>query len=138
MSSSFGEIIPIESRRRPQVAPAPQPAAPPEAPGARRRRRWESLGGAVGVVAIMLAVGGGGILCERRVQAGVAELPAARRAAVVARVRAELAETCGEPEAATGPLHDRCVDSARFVLLFPECDAACARGARALLPRARR
>ena len=129
--ASFGDIIPIASRRHVSSRP-PAPAAPPT------RRRWESLGGALAIALVIGGVGGLGVLCELRARTNLAPVPAAERLAIVTRARAELAETCGLASAAQGVLRDHCVETARFALLFPECDGACAQTARALLPRARK
>ena len=129
-TASFGDIIPLASRR--PASPSPSP------PALATRRRWESLGGAICIALLMGGIGGLGVLCESRARSDLAPVPAAERSAIVRRAHAELEATCRLSGAASGVLRDHCVETARFVLLFPECDAACAQTARALLPRARK
>jgi hypothetical protein len=132
--STYGEIIPLASRRRaPEHAPA-QRAAQPAAP----TRRWGSLGAALLVCLTIAAVGGLGLYFETRARGEVAALSPGERAAIFARAHDDLTRTCGLPDATEGPLRDHCVEAARFVLLFPECKDACVDAARALLPHARR
>jgi cytochrome b pre-mRNA-processing protein 3 len=65
-------------------------------------------------------------------------LPPKERGAIFERVHDDLIRTCSLASAATGPLREHCLDEARLVLLFPECDDRCRRDATALLPRAHR
>ena len=127
--SSFGDIIPISSRR-------PPPAATPTVP-----RPWPRRANVVPIVYFMLAfagVGGLGVVFESRAQVAVTRIESSDRGAIFARARTDLRETCSLPEASEGPLRDHCRETATFVLLFPECDAACGRAARAVLPQARK
>jgi hypothetical protein len=130
--STYGEIIPLDSRRRP-VEQAP-PRAHPSAPA----RRAGGLGAALLVVLTIAAVGGVGLYCETRARVDIAALSPVERAAIFTRAHDDLVRTCGLPDAAEGALRDHCVEAARFVLLFPECGSACVDAARALLPHARR
>jgi hypothetical protein len=132
--STYGEIIPLASRRRPGEPTPPQALAPPVEP----TRRWGSLGAALLVVLTIVAVGGLGLYCETRARVDIAALSPVERAAIFTRARDDLARTCGLPDATEGALRDHCVEAARFVLLFPECGDTCADAARALLPHARR
>ena len=134
--STYGEIIPLESRRRAaEHAPAPpQLHAVPPAPA----RRWGGAGAALLVVLTVAAVGGLGLYCETRARRDVAALSPVERAAIFTRAHDDLVRTCGLPDATEGALRDHCVEAARFVLLFPECTNACVDAARALLPHARR
>ncbi|HSZ82077.1 MAG TPA: hypothetical protein VLA14_07345 [Polyangia bacterium] len=136
--STYGEIIPLASRRRaPEHAPAPtaaQPLAHRSAPTAR----WGSLGAALLVILTIAAVGGLGLYFETRARVDVAALSPVERAAIFRRAHDDLVRTCGLPDATEGALRDHCVETARFVLLFPECGDACIDAARALLPHARR
>jgi hypothetical protein len=132
--STYGEIIPLASRRRaPEHAP-PQLQARASAP----TRRRDGLGAALLVVLTIAAVGGLGLYCETRARADVAALSPVERAAIFTRAHDDLVRTCGLPDATLGALRDHCVEAARFVLLFPECRDACVDSARALLPHARR
>ena len=45
---------------------------------------------------------------------------------------------CASDRATAGPLRARCLERARFVLLFPECDDECRTTARMVLPSARK
>jgi hypothetical protein len=131
--SSFGEIIPIASRRR----IPPTPPTLPMAPTPTRRR----AGGVVAPLIIFLTIFGGGALglvYESHAHGVVARLSSGERGAIFKRAREDLERTCTLPEAAEGPLHDHCVETASFVLLFPECRDACVDLARAIQPHAHR
>ncbi len=134
--STYGEIIPLDSRRRP-VAEAPAPAGASSVAPARPLGRWPSAPRLL-VVLTIAAVGGLGVYCETRARVDIAALSPVERAAIFTRVHDDLARTCGLPDATEGALRDHCVEAARFVLLFPECEDACVDTARALLPHARR
>ncbi|HEX4405934.1 MAG TPA: hypothetical protein VH560_13950 [Polyangia bacterium] len=127
--STYSEIIPLASRRRP-VEPLAHPPEP--------ARRWGGLGAALFIGLTIAAVGGLGLYCETRARVDIAALSPVERAEIFTRTRDDLARTCGLPDATAGALRDHCVEAARFVLLFPECGEACADAARALLPHARR
>jgi hypothetical protein len=112
----------------------PLPAPPSERPSRRG-------GGPLAVLAVFsmfLVVGLVGLLMQVCVEHGIARLSPSERAAIVARTQRDLRETCALPTAHDGALRDHCVEEANFVLLFPECDAACGSTARAVLPRARK
>jgi hypothetical protein len=137
--STYGEIIPLESRRRaPEHAPAQTAARPLLAHPSAPAPRWSSLGAALLVILAIAAVGGLGLYFETRARVDVAALSPVERAAIFTRAHDDLVRTCGLPDAAEGALRDHCVEAARFVLLFPECGEACVDAARALLPHARR
>jgi hypothetical protein len=94
---------------------------------------------------ILLVILGGLMACgllftfaASRAQQSIASLSPLHRSAIFLRAYDELRETCAGPEATNGPVQEHCRSSASFVLLFPECDVACDRAARALLPHARR
>jgi hypothetical protein len=66
-------------------------------------------------------------------------LPADIRAALHERTLGEVASLCIQRAArASGELRDHCVSQARFLLSFPECDAACRASAAEVLPHSRR
>jgi hypothetical protein len=128
--SSFGDIIPIASRRR-------TPPAPQAAPASVRRR----ASGALAPLIIFVTIFGGGtlgLLYESHAHGVVAHLSAEERGAIFKRAHEDLEQTCTLPAAAEGPLHDHCVETAAFVLLFPECRGACVDLARAIQPHAHR
>ncbi|MDB4981739.1 MAG: hypothetical protein JWM82_2491 [Myxococcales bacterium] len=127
--SPLADIIPIESRRRPTPVAATVPARPGSKPQKRAR---------IVVLLCLLALPLTALFARTGVQAPVTGLGPADRAAVFRRAYDELQSTCRLPAASRGALEDRCRNTAAFVMLFPECDAACGGAARALLPRARR
>jgi hypothetical protein len=136
--STYGEIIPLASRRRASEGVPPETPPRPQARSSPQARRWGSLRAAAFVVLTIGGVGGVGLYLETRARADVAALSVADRAAIFARAHDDLVRTCGLPDAAEGALRDHCVSAASFVLLFPECKDACVDTARALLPHARR
>jgi cytochrome b pre-mRNA-processing protein 3 len=124
-----GDIIPFPTRRRENAPAAPRGAVP------------ATKGHALALVvalATLVGVSVVGVLLEGQSQREVSRLPITDRGAIFRRATDELATTCRLPEAADGPLRDHCTTEASFVLLFPECDAACGRTARDILPHARR
>ena len=129
-------IISLASRRRAQVA-APQAA--PEAPpleGSTERGAWIVLVALVSLLAVPLTFY---LVGERGAQRSLADLAPSDRTAVFRRAFEDVRVTCRLPGAAAdGALRDWCRSTASFVMLFPECDGACGRTARALLPQARR
>jgi hypothetical protein len=131
--SHAGHIIPFPTRGR-ETARAGDDHLPTRAAPHNRHWAWAL----VGAVAFVGVVGGTGVLIEGQSQRDVARIAAPNRVGVFRRASEDLRETCNLPEAAVGPLHDHCASQASFVMLFPECDAACAQVARAFLPRARR
>jgi cytochrome b pre-mRNA-processing protein 3 len=135
--SRIADIVPLASRRRPRQRlgePLSMAVDPPRLEGSTENGAWIVL------VALMGLLGAGAISAasERFFHRAGLELPPAERAAVFQRAYDDLRETCRLPEAAGGPLLDRCRSTASFVVLFPECDAACGQAARALQPRSRR
>jgi hypothetical protein len=128
--SRFGDVIPLASRRRGATAPErPLLVAPKERSG--------PLALLVMIVAIV-GVGSIGLALQSAGPRAVAQVSSLHRSAIFDRAHEDLRETCRLPEAAQGPLRDHCVAEAAFVLLFPECDAACGLAARRVLPQARR
>jgi hypothetical protein len=128
--SRFADIIPISSRR---------PRSATVEAGAPLVGSTVGAGWIVLVALLTLIVIGVGLcFAESQSRGSVAHLPASNRAAIFRRAYDDLVETCALPEAAKGPLQEHCRSAASFVLLFPECDRACDRAARALLPHARR
>jgi len=72
-------------------------------------------------------------------RAQILGLPADIRAALHERTLGEVASLCIQRAArASGELRDHCVSQARFLLSFPECDAACRASAAEVLPHSRR
>jgi len=65
-------------------------------------------------------------------------LPDGARVALYQRTLAETTSLCRLPSAASGVVHDHCVEQARFLLMFPECDRECRFAAGSVLPHARR
>jgi hypothetical protein len=84
------------------------------------------------IVALLIVVG---VLTHLSVQNDVSRLEPARRAEIFRRAHGELRETCVLPDAADGPLRDHCIEIAKFILLFPECNGPCAELARGILPQ---
>jgi hypothetical protein len=124
------DIIPIASRR-----PAHSRGVMPEV-----GKRKPPAGG-LALLLIVLGLVATGLLfafAESRPQRAIAHLPGPYRTALFRRAYDELRATCRLPEAADDVVHERCRNTAWFVLLFPECDQACGEAARALLPHARR
>jgi hypothetical protein len=91
---------------------------------------------ALGLLAL-LVVGIWTALALRK-EAAVRALPASTRAQILQHGLAELRTICREPGAAQGPLRERCVEQAKFVLALPECGPQCRAVAIPVLPRARR
>jgi hypothetical protein len=130
----LADIIPLASRR-------PRPAAPVALAATTLPAPKRPAAGPIAVLAgfiAVLAIGAAGLAAQAAYQSPVRDLPGATRAPIFQRAYEDLRATCGVPEAAAGSLRDHCVEQARFVLLFAECDAACANLARATLPRAHR
>jgi hypothetical protein len=136
--STYGEIIPLASRRRAPEPASTQTPAPTRAPASAPARSWSGVVAALVVLLTIAAVGGLGLYFETRARRDVAALSPVERAAIFTRAHDDLVRTCGLPDAAEGALRDHCVEAAKFVLLFPECKDACVDAARALLPHARR
>lgn len=100
-------------------------AEPPPAP--RTRRRWLApLLVAVGLSAIVALC----LFLESRERAALVTLPAPERLDLYRRTLVDL-EHCARPGAPEA-FHDRCVESARLILRFPECDRRCRALAHAL------
>ena len=111
----------------------PIPASPQAAPPAPKRRRPAELGwriAAVLVVALLGAVLVWSMGAEKR---AIARMDPVQRRAVYENAFGELKRLCG-----SGPrddaLEQRCREQIRFVLEFPECDAACQEIAREHAP----
>ena len=109
------------------------------APGPASARGWRAvvlplfIVGALTFAAAMAAVYGQGG------RAQILGLPADIRAALHERTLGEVASLCIQRAArASGELRDHCVSQARFLLSFPECDAACRASAAEVLPHSRR
>lgn len=94
-------------------------------PGAGARRAyWRSFGiGATGTLAA-LALIVLWILTPSRERDAIVKLPASERRALYERTRQTLESTCETARERTG-LDDYCRAQARFLVEFPECDAAC-------------
>jgi hypothetical protein len=133
------DIIPLASRRRaraPATHAAPEVVGPPRLEGSTEKGAWIVLVALVSLLAAPLAFYLAG---ESGAQRSIAGLTPSVRAAVFQRAFEDVRETCRLPGgSADGALRDWCRSTASFVVLFPECDAACGRAARALLPQARR
>jgi hypothetical protein len=93
---------------------------------------------AVGTVMLIGVLAAWTMIVQHRAHESITRLAPSERAAALGRLRHDIVETCQLPEAAAGPLRERCLRDASLVLLFPECDAACGQAARALLPQPRR
>ena len=130
-----GDIVPISSRRHPPTL-VPHKGTLLDSTAGRRASTARSLGPIlfVGVITLIagLAVG------QWRSATSLRDIPEVVRVAQYRRALADAEETCTRPEAAEGPLRGHCVDQARFLILFPECDAHCRSVVEAILPRARR
>jgi hypothetical protein len=126
--SRIADVIPISSRR------------PPPAKVERLQPLVGSTVGAggIGVAALLglIALGAALSFAASLSHGSVAHLPTSSRAAIFRRAYDDLHETCALPEAADGAVLEHCRSEASFVILFPECDTACGRAARALLPHA--
>ncbi|MFN7974645.1 MAG: hypothetical protein U0166_20230 [Acidobacteriota bacterium] len=106
-------------------APAPSvtnDALFPGEPGAGgKRARWLA---ALVVSAIVIALLALSLSRSRSTTRALRDLPAPERATLFTREMASFRSLCGagpRPDA----LEDRCLEKARFLLQFPECDAAC-------------
>lgn len=71
-------------------------------------------------------------------QDAVRAMPPETRVQLLQHGLDELRSICRTSYAASGPVRDRCIQQASFVLLLPECDTACRTAATAIVPRARR
>ena len=60
------------------------------------------------------------------------------RASMFARALDDVKTTCAAVDATDEVLRDHCRDQAAFLVMFPECDAACESLAAAALPHAHR
>jgi hypothetical protein len=123
------DIIPLASRR--PVPRRPAPAAVRSGP-VRSPLGLLALTGAgllfVAVVAVSsLDLGG-----------KVRDLPPVARGALYRRSLEDAQTACALPAARDGALREHCLAQARFLLLFPECDARCQSLAASILPRTRR
>lgn len=118
-----------------ETPPAPQPASARAAAAGRSRSTLYPLLLVSGLVA---GIGVLGAITTHRSHQAIGRIPAPTRAAIVARLSQDLAQSCGLPEAAWGPLREHCAQQATFVQQFPECDEACVRMARGHAPRATR
>ena len=101
------------------------PASPPRsAPAASAHDEGDfgSMAGRASLAFIALAVAAVAIWQSDEERREIRAMPAAERAAVFAKEWASLLEGCSEPSPA---LVDHCRSEARFLALFPECDAAC-------------
>ena len=52
-------------------------------------------------------------------------LPAEVRRDLYGRTLMEVSSVCAQPAAASGALHEHCLEQARFLARFPECNADC-------------
>jgi hypothetical protein len=99
----------------------PLPSA--DGPGARVRRHWRGL--LVAFLAMALGVAlvlrPGGEAAERRALERMAPLERQALYQETLRSTESICAQAGTDEA----LVDRCMDNARFLLAFPECDDAC-------------
>jgi hypothetical protein len=130
------DIILISSRR-----PTPTPVqavdiAPPESTGGRRWAGGPGVGAAVFVGGLMLIAGL--TIGQWQSTASLRQVPEAVRVAEYRRALADAEQACTRPEAADGSLRAHCLDEARFLILFPDCDGRCRAVVEAILPRARR
>jgi hypothetical protein len=123
------DIIPIASRRRAQAA-----TSPTAAPWGSVRHPRGVAGLVVAGLLFVAAVAATGI----DVGANIRDLPAATRRTLYRRALDDVESACALPAAREGSLRDHCRRQARFLSLFPECDAACQRTAASILPRAHR
>jgi cytochrome b pre-mRNA-processing protein 3 len=122
------DIIIFPSRRRPPSEPTPEIMPSPLS------GRWLALTVVLAFGALLGLI----FLAGNRERHAVAAISSAHRAAIFDRAHSDLNETCRLAEASREPLRQHCVDQASFVLLFPECDAACGEMARQVLPHAHR
>jgi cytochrome b pre-mRNA-processing protein 3 len=131
------EIISLASRR-PARSTNPRPVEVETDPfhleGSTEKGAWIVLV----ALLLLLAVGAVMAFVTNGAPRSLAGLAPAERTAVFRRAYEDLRETCRLPATSNGPLLERCRSTAAFVVLFPDCDAACSRAARALMPRARR
>ncbi|HVT08554.1 MAG TPA: hypothetical protein VHO67_13930 [Polyangia bacterium] len=123
------DVIPLASRRR--TRPEPLPASTEEA--GRPRRSVFAV--ALGLVALT-----GAFIAGRqhsRLQQ-VRSLDPEARASIFARALDDLKTSCAAVDPADEVLREHCRDQATFLVMFPECDAACESLAAAALPHAHR
>ncbi|HXI55479.1 MAG TPA: hypothetical protein VNO55_05440 [Polyangia bacterium] len=122
------DIIPIASRRMSATRPAGERGSE------RRTARVVALLVGISIFVVVGLI----LMAGERDRASVGHIETSQRAAIFERAHTDMLATCQLPEVAREPLRQHCLSQAGFVLLFPECDADCARAARALLPHARR
>jgi hypothetical protein len=108
---------------------SPQPRPP--------RTRRSFVAPALWLLAAILAAGLLALTVNRK-EAAIRALPPDARAQILEHGLTELSTICHEPSASEGPLHARCVEQAKLVLLLPECGPECRTVATLALPHARR
>jgi cytochrome b pre-mRNA-processing protein 3 len=106
-------------------------------PRGRRRDRWSGASlqlwfSAVVVVGMLTAIAVIWIWTQGRENRAIEALPDAERRALYSRTLEDLRTVCATSHSSDLDLH--CEAQARFILKFPECDAACQRLARWQLP----
>jgi len=97
------------------------------------RRSWPVLG----TLAVLLGLAYV-LATPRREAAQLRQLPDGAREALYQRTLAETSSLCRLPAAASGVVRDHCLEEARFLLMFPECDRDCRFAAGSVLPHAHR
>ncbi len=124
----LADVIPIVPRRRfGPLLPAAVASGPVRIPG-----------GLVPLLAAGLLVITLGAFSRLDLGGKVQDLPPAARGELFRRSLVDVEASCALASARDGSLREHCLAQARFVLLFPECDAHCRALASSILPHARR
>jgi hypothetical protein len=125
----LADIIPIVSRRRVEAPVRAQ----------RARQPVRSPGGVVALVGAGLLFVAIVALSGLDFGGKIRDLPPGLRGELYRRSLGDAESACALPAAGDGgALHEHCLEQARFLLLFPECDAHCRTLATSILPRAHR
>jgi hypothetical protein len=106
-------------------------ANPPPPPRSRR-----SIAVPIGVGIALVVAGLIVAIAQNQKAAAIRNVPPAARGAIFEESLSEVKSTCLQSYASKGPLRDLCLDKARLILLFPECDPGCRVAANAVLPHA--
>lgn len=117
--ASYGDIIPISSRRR---------GPPADGPNTTRRGPLPVLL----FLVVLVAIGAIGMFLQSRAREAARSNAAEARQAIFSRAYLDLVKTCTLPDAARGPVREHCLQQAKFVLQLPECGPVCVKAARAI------
>jgi hypothetical protein len=125
------EIIPIAPYRRASAAGVRRYAPVVEE---RKAGFWQLALIAAGMLVIVARLALPQIQAMRSIQ----EMGPTERTAIFARAVDDTQVACTLPAASAGALHEHCLHQAEFLALFSECDGACQKLVKSILPHARR